>query len=119
MNIEELRECCISVKGSSESFPFIDKTVLVFKVMDRMFAYIALEPKDGVFRVNLKCSPEKSVELRENYRGIEATDFKTLLWNRVCLDSDVPDKLIEELIQHSTDQVVSKMPKSKRAAYNK
>ena len=48
MNIEQLREYCISIKGATESFPF-DETTLVFKVMDKMFAYIGLEPKDGQF----------------------------------------------------------------------
>ncbi len=117
MNIEELRECCLSVKGSSESCPFIDPSVLVFKVMDKMFAYIPLKPKDGVFKVCLKCHPQKSVELREQYHGIEATPFKTLLWNSVQLESDVPDKLIEELIYRSAEEVIKKLPKSKREEY--
>lgn len=117
MNIEELREYCLSIKGSAESTPFIDSSILVFKVMDKMFAYIALNPKDGIFKVELKCNPEKSVELRERYHGITATDFKTLLWNTVYLDSDVPDKLIEELIRHSVDEVISKLPKKKQEEY--
>ncbi len=117
MNIEELREYCISIKGSSELLPFIDDTILVFKVMDKMFAYVALSPKDGIFKVNLKCNPEKSIELREQYHGIAATDFKTLLWNTVYLESDVPDKLIEELISHSADEVIRKLPKKKQEEY--
>ncbi len=117
MNIEELREYCISIKRSSESLPFIDPSVLVFKVMDKMFAYIALNPKDGIFKVNLKCDPEKSIKLRERYHGITATDFKTLLWNTVYLESDVPDKLVEELISHSADEVIRKLPKKKQEEY--
>ncbi len=117
MNIEELREYCLSIKGSSESLPFIDPSALAFKVMDKMFAYIALNPKDGILKINLKCNPEKSIELREQYRGITATDFRTLLWNTVYLDSDVPDKLIEELIRHSVDEVIRKLPKKKQEEY--
>jgi predicted DNA-binding protein (MmcQ/YjbR family) len=117
MNIEELRECCLSVKGCTESLPFIDKSILVFKVMDKMFAYIGLEPKDGIFRILMKCDPDKSVELREQYRGVTETDFKTLLWNSVTLESDVPDQLIKELIQHSVDEVIKKLPKKKREEY--
>ncbi len=117
MNIEELREYCLSIKGCTESLPFLRQNVLVFKIMDKMFAYIALEPKDGIFRVNLKCNPEKSIELRENYAGITATDFKSPLWNLVTLDSDVPNKLIKYLIQHSVDEVVQKLPKKKREEY--
>lgn len=117
MNIEQLRECCLGIKGSTESLPFLGHNVLVFKVMGKMFAYIALEPKDGIFSVNLKCDPDKSIELRENYQGITTTDFKTLLWNLVTLDSDVPEELIEQLIQHSVDEVVRKLPKKKREEY--
>ena len=117
MNIEEFREKCLSIKGSTESFPFIDKRILTFKVMDKMFAYTFLESKDGVFRVNLKCDPERSVELRERYNGIVQTDFKTLLWNQLIIDSDIPDQLISELIQHSVDEVVKKLSKKKREEY--
>ena len=117
MNIEEFRECCLSIKCTTESFPFLDRNVLVFKVIDKMFAYIPLEPKDGIFKANLKCDPEKSVELREKYYGITETDFKTPLWNLVTLESDVPDNLIKELVQHSVDEVIKKLPKRKREEY--
>ncbi|MDR0431422.1 MAG: MmcQ/YjbR family DNA-binding protein [Tannerellaceae bacterium] len=119
MNIEEFRESCLSVKGATESLPFLGHNVLVFKVMEKMFAYIPLEPKDGIFRANLKCDPERSIELREKYNGITSTDFKTPLWNLVTLDNDLPDDLIKELIQHSADQVIKKLPKYKREEYLK
>ncbi|MDR3061408.1 MAG: MmcQ/YjbR family DNA-binding protein [Dysgonamonadaceae bacterium] len=119
MNIEELREYCLSIKGCTESMPFLKHNVLVFKVMGKMFAYISLEPKDGVFKVDLKCNPEQSVELREKYNGITETDFKTLLWNLVTLDSDVCNELIKELIDHSVEEVIKKLPKSKREEYFK
>lgn len=117
MNIEELRECCLSIKGSTESLPFLRHNILVFKVMDKMFAYIPLEPRDGAFKVDLKCDPLKSVELREKYTGITETDFKTLLWSLVSLDSDVPDDLIKELVQHSADEVIKNLPQKKREKY--
>ena len=119
MNIEEFREYCLSIRGSTESLPFLNHNVLVFKVMDKMFTYIPLEPKDGVFKADLKCNPEKSVELREKYHGISATDFKTLLWNLVTLESDVPDELIKELIRHSAEEVIKKLPKKKQEEYNR
>ena len=117
MNIEEFRDYCLSIKGSSESLPFLRHNVLVFKVMNKMFAYIPLEPKDSIFRVDLKCNPEKSAELREKYQGITETDFKTLLWNLVTLESDVPNELIKELINHSVEEVIKKLPKKKQEEY--
>lgn len=117
MNIEELREFCLSVRGSSEGFPF-DDTVLVFKIMGKMFAYIGLEPRDGRLRVEMKCDPERSIELRERYDGITAGHYSgSLLWNAVYLDSDVPADLIRELILHSVDEVVKKLPRAKQKEY--
>ncbi|MDR2949371.1 MAG: MmcQ/YjbR family DNA-binding protein [Prevotella sp.] len=117
MNIEELRNHCLSVKGATESFPF-DKKTLVFKVMGKMFAYINLEPKDALFRVDMKCDPDKSTELREKYTGITyGTHTRELMWNAVYLLSDVPDSLIQELINHSVSEVINKLPKKKQAEY--
>jgi len=117
MNVEELREYCISVKGAAESFPF-DESTLVFKVMDKMFAYIGLHPKDGLFKVDMKCDSDKSIELRERYEGVKhGTHTRGLMWNLVYLDSDVPDSLIKELIDHSVEEVIKKLPRKKQEEY--
>ena len=118
MNIEEFREYCLTIKGCTESTPFLDQNVVTYKVMEKMFVYIPLYPKDGVIKANLKCNPDKSVELREKYSGITETDFKTLLWNLVTLESDVPDNTIEELIRHSAEEVIRKLPKNKQKEYS-
>lgn len=118
MNIEDFREHCLAVKGAGESLPFIDRSILVFKVMEKMFCMVSLEPKDGVFRADLKCDPERSVELRERYSGVVPGHVKSaMMWNRVLLDSDVPDELIVELIHHSVDEVLKALPKAKREEY--
>ena len=62
--IEELRNYCLAKKHVSESFPF-DESTLVFKVHNKMFALISLE--QDPLRMNLKCEPEKAIELREAY----------------------------------------------------
>ena len=117
MNVEELREYCMSVKGASESFPFA-VPILVFKIMGKMFAYTDLSPKDGQFKVDMKCDAEKSAELREKYAGIKhGTHTRGILWNAVYLESDVPDSLIKELIDHSVEDVVKKLPKKKQEEY--
>lgn len=118
MNIEEFREHCLAVKGATESLPFIGHNVLVMKVMGKMFAFIPLEPREGGFVANLKCDPERSVELRERYHGIGPGHHPTtLLWNGVDIESDVPDELIVELIAHSAEEVIKKLPRSKREEY--
>lgn len=111
MNIEDYRNYCLAKSEVTESFPF-NETVLVFKVMGKMFALIDVE--EYAF-MNLKCDPEKSIELRELYTGITgAYHFNKKHWNSVSTDGAVPDNLMYELIDHSYDLVVDKLPKNLR-----
>ena len=64
MYIDEFIEYCISKPGVEETFPF-DEDTLVFKVMGKMWALTSL--KHEPFRINLKCDPERAIELRENH----------------------------------------------------
>jgi predicted DNA-binding protein (MmcQ/YjbR family) len=119
MNIEELREYCLEVPAAEECMPFGDDT-LVLKVMGRMFAFIWLEPKDGRFAVNLKCDPDRSIALRERYNGITpGYHSNKRLWITVYLESDVPDPLIVELVKHSVEEVIKKLPKCRQEEYKK
>ena len=113
MNIEELRDYCIQKKGVTESFPFDDK-VLVFKVMNKMFALVNVEISDSV---NLKCDPEKTIELREQFMGIiEGYHMSKKHWNTVLIESDVNRLLLLELIDHSYNLIVSKLTKKEKEA---
>ena len=67
MNIEEIREYCLAKPGVTEGFPF-GEDVLVFKVMNKMFALTGLEGDPPY--VNLKCDPERAINLREPYEDI-------------------------------------------------
>jgi predicted DNA-binding protein (MmcQ/YjbR family) len=118
MNIEELRAYCLAVKGAEESMPF-GEDVLVFKVMGKMIAFTDLNAPDGRFGVALKCDPERSVALREQYRGIGPSHYgaHTLMWNNIELESDVPDELIRQLIDHSLEEVVRRFSKKKQEEY--
>jgi len=57
---------CVQKKGATESFPF-DHDILVFKVKNKMFF---LTNVDNCESINLKCDPEKAVDLREQFMGI-------------------------------------------------
>ena len=118
MNIEELRNHCLAIKNAEESTSFGDD-MLVYKVMGKVFAFFLLYPKNNEHFVVMKCDPERTVELRERYEGIIKGHYtgNTLLWNSVYIQKDVPDKLIAELIQHSADEVVKKLPKKKQEEY--
>jgi len=114
MHIEDFRNYCIAKKGVTEEFPFDEKT-LVFKVMEKMFALSGLERVPAT--INLKCDPERSAELREQYDGsiTGAFHMNKLHWNTIILQ-EVSPQLITELIDHSYDLVVAKMTKKLRAA---
>ena len=113
MNIEEFREYCIAKKGVTEEFPF-DSTTLVFKVMGKMFALCGLD--NIPLRTNLKCDPDRAIELRESHDGIiEGWHMSKKHWNTVYLDSVSPT-LLKELIDHSYELVVSKFTKKLRAS---
>ncbi|MCC8035258.1 MAG: MmcQ/YjbR family DNA-binding protein [Rikenellaceae bacterium] len=120
MDIETFRAHCLAVKGASESLPFLGNNVLVFKIMDKMFAMAPLQARGGSACADMKCDPERSVELRERYSGIGPGHIKTAMtWNRITLDSDVADSLIVELIRHSVDEVVKALPKRLREEYQR
>lgn len=111
MNIEQVREYCISKEGVTESFPF-DDTALVFKVCDKMFALLAIDDA----WLNLKCDPDKAVELREQFSDVTAGyHMNKKLWNTINLKGDVPDKFICQWIDDSYKLVVAKLPKAQQA----
>ncbi len=118
MNIEELRDCCLAIKKAEECTAFGEDFVS-YKIMNKVFAFFYLNPKEGEYFVVLKCDPERSVELREKYRGVTKGVYTgaTLAWNSVYIQRDVPDALIAELIEHSAEEVVKKLPKKKREEY--
>ena len=109
MNIEELREYCLSKKGVSEHFPF-DETTLVFKVMNKMFALTDIEKP---FSVNLKCNPEIAIELREIYTAVQpGFHMSKKHWNTIYIDGSIDDKLIYDWIDDSYDLVVNGLSKN-------
>ncbi|MDC6367686.1 MULTISPECIES: MmcQ/YjbR family DNA-binding protein [Flavobacteriaceae] len=109
MNVEEFRHVCLLKKGVTEEFPF-DEHTLVFKVMGKMFALVALNRLPP--QCNLKCDPEKAIELREEYDGdiIPGYHMNKKHWNTLFLDNLSPN-LIQELMGHSYDLVVSGLTK--------
>ena len=106
MNIEELRDYCISKKGASESFPFAN-SILVFKVIDKMFALTSL---DGEFTVNLKCDPDLAKELRVEFPSvIPGYHMNKKHWNTIIIDGTIKDSLVYQWIDDSYDLIVNSL----------
>ena len=111
MNIEELREYCLSLKGVSEDFPF-DETTLVFKVSGKMFCLTDLESN---FSVALKNNPEKNIELREEFSAVKpAYHMNKQHWNTIRVDGTMPDDMLKNLIDESYDLVVLKLTRKQQ-----
>lgn len=116
MNIEQLREYCLAKNKATEGFPF-DEHTLVFKVLGKMFALFPLKKwEEGDASMMLKCDPDYTTELREQYESIYAGPYvSNKHWNAVLLNNgELKPKFIFHLIDHSYDMVVKGMPKKLR-----
>jgi predicted DNA-binding protein (MmcQ/YjbR family) len=97
--------------GFSEDLPF-GPDVLVFRVAGKMFALMDVNTFESV---NLKCEPERAVDLRERYPGITpGYHMNKQHWNTVCCDDSVPAELLLELADHSYELVRDSLPKKLR-----
>jgi len=109
MDIEFYRSYCIGKQGVTEEFPF-DKNTLVFKVCGKMFSLLDVDSFDSV---NLKCDPERAVQLREKYPAvIPGYHMNKVHWNTVKLDGSISDHLILEWTDDSYELVFNSLPKS-------
>jgi predicted DNA-binding protein (MmcQ/YjbR family) len=116
MNIEELREYCLSKNYVTESFPFDEKT-LVFKVANKMFLIAPLEKWDkGEASINLKCDPNYTVELREKYESIYSGPYvSNNHWNTIAIfKGELTANFLIHLVDHSYDMVVKGMTKKQQ-----
>ena len=106
--IEELRNYCLAKNHVSESFPF-DESTLVFKVHGKMFALISLE--QDPLKMNLKCEPEKAIELREEFwQVIPGYHSNKKHWNTIIIDG-LSLKQMQKWIDHSYQLVWDKLPR--------
>lgn len=114
MDLESLRTFCLNLPNSTEDTPF-DEDTLVFRVFGKIFALTSINQCESV---NLKCDPERAINLRENYFAVEpGYHMNKKHWNTVFFDRDMNDKEIIELIKHSFDLVYSSLPKKLRISH--
>lgn len=111
MNIEELREYCLSKKAVTETFPF-DEFALVFKVGSKLFAITNIKTGNTV---NLKNLPEENLELRERYQGIEpGYHMNKKHWNTIQTQTDVPKEELMRQIDISYELVRKSLTKKEK-----
>ncbi|MDF1816157.1 MAG: MmcQ/YjbR family DNA-binding protein [Verrucomicrobiales bacterium] len=114
MFADEIREYFLSKPATTEEQPF-GPDVLVYKVKNKMFATLGFDESDGHGRTNLKCDPDRAVELRETYEAIlPGYHMNKRHWNTLILNGSIPPQTIRELADHSYDLVVAGLPKKIR-----
>lgn len=115
MNIEDLYNDCLSIKGAETTTPFDDVT-LAMKVCGKIFALIPTDTEKA--SITLKCEPEKAVSLREKYQCVKgAYHMNKTYWNTIYMTGEVPDQEIKKLIRHSVNEVIKKLPKKTQKTY--
>ena len=109
MDIESFRRYCMKLKGVEETLPFGPDT-LVYKVGGKIFALTGLDEEEC--SVNLKCDPEKAIELRDEFPDhvFPGYHMNKKHWNTVYFERGLTDQFLIKLIDHSYDLVVSSLP---------
>ncbi len=117
MTLDAARTHCLTLSGASEYQPFGPDN-LVFRVgsgeRHKMFALLSLGAVPP--RINLKCDPERAVELRERYASVvPGWHMNKTHWNTVVLGGQAPSDEIREWMEHSHALVLASLPKKVQA----
>lgn len=114
MDIESIREYCLSLPKVTEDFPF-DDTTLVFRIGGKIFAMMDLEDAS---KLTLKSDPNQALTLRDKYSEISgAWHMNKKYWNQLNLYGQLSDNLVKQLIRHSYSEVVKKFPKRRQQEF--
>jgi len=112
IKLEDLRKYSLSKKGTSEVFPF-DFRILTFQICGKIFLLTDIYSEE--LKINLKCSPEYALNLRNIYPQITpGYHMNKKHWNTVLIDGKIPDEEIYKLIDLSYDLVLAGVKKSLR-----
>ena len=113
MLADETRDYLLSKPSATEETPF-GPEVLVYKIGGmKMFATLGLE--DDVGRANLKCDPQRAVDLRLDHDAIlPGYHMNKKHWNTLVLDGSLKPALVRELVDHSYELVLASLTKKQR-----
>jgi predicted DNA-binding protein (MmcQ/YjbR family) len=112
MNIEDYRDFCLSLPGTTEETPFGPDT-LVFKVGGKIFALTNLQTFASF---NVKCDPEHAVELRERYDYVlPGFHMNKKHWNTILVGTGATGAQMRQWLTESYQLIVAALPKAVRA----
>lgn len=116
MNIEELREYCLSLEDVTEKTPFGKfakrfDSVLVFYILDHMFC---MTDMDDFTSVTVKADPEVIEELKMTRTSVSShRNMSERHWIQLNLNGDLSDREIYTLVKRSYGIVKSKYTKKR------
>jgi predicted DNA-binding protein (MmcQ/YjbR family) len=110
MNIDQLRQLCLSFPGTTEQVQWGND--LVFKVARKMFAVTALEP--ARVWISLKADPEQFLDLTERPGVIPAPYLARAKWIAIESPDSIPQSEVTALLRKSYDLVVEKLSRKAR-----
>lgn len=116
MQLDTLIKTLEKQAGSTLEYPFGDD-VMVYKVMDKMFALIGVKGNDQN-GINLKCDPNDALAYRDIYENVVAGyHMNKKHWNTVYFlkDDSISDEVIIDMIEHSYNLVVSKLTRKQKS----
>lgn len=115
MNIEEIREFCLSLPYATEDVKWGND--LTFCVGEKMFTVVGLEQTDQNV-MSFKCTPEKFAELIE-LEGISPAPYVARYhWVALQKFNAIGDNELKDLIKISYNLVWGKLPKALRNKLN-
>ena len=110
MDIETYRDYCLNRPFVTEEFPF-DADTLVFKVKGKMFVLFNISDFSSI---NLKCDPDKAIELREQYEAVQpGYHMNKKHWNTIIIDGEIPRNTLCDFIKDSYQLVAGSSKKKK------
>lgn len=113
MDIESLRNYCLSKPAVEETLPFGPDT-LVYKVGGKIFLLCGLNSE--VLQFNVKSDPEKAIELRERYECVQpGYHMNKKHWNTIIVDGSVSNSMLKEWIDDSYELIVDSLPAKTKA----
>jgi predicted DNA-binding protein (MmcQ/YjbR family) len=112
MNVDWLREICLSFPGATEQIQW--GSDLLFKVGGKMFAVTPLEPAPVC--LSFKSSPENFAELTERPNIIPAPYLARAQWVALETRDALPAQELARLLRESYEMVFAKLPKKTREA---
>jgi len=110
MNVDWLRELCLSFPGTTEQIQW--GCDLLFKVGGKMFAITPLEPAPVC--LSFKTPPEKFAELTERPDIIPAPYLARAQWVALETRDALPQGELAGLLRESYEMIAAKLPKKIR-----